>query len=147
MATIYEDVETLKTQMTQAQTDIEALQSALSQASVSDSGWLNLPLTDGIEAYATTQIPQYRKIGDIMFLRGAVKGITAAVTIGTLPTGYRPNKTVSFLQNTSVRTGGFVMTARYTINSSGEIRLEFISDGAVYDATKWFPIHVSFAIN
>lgn len=134
MSNIYDDVALLQEQV------------AALQVATADSGWQNLTLSGGASAYADSQIPQYRKIGKIVFLRGAVKNISGACTIGILPIGCRPETTFSFIQNTSIRTGSFAMNARYTINSDGEIRLEFISDGAAYDTTKWFPIHASFAI-
>lgn len=146
MATIYERVDALELAVTQAQSDIDALETALAQVAISDSEWLNLPLTDGVESYGSTQVPQYRKIGNIVFIRGAVKNVLATGTLGTLPIGYRPTTTVSFIQNTSLRTGNFPMFARYTINSSGEIRLEAISDGASFGESKWFPIMTTFTI-
>lgn len=111
-----------------------------------DTGWQNIPLTSGIVSYADTQIPQYRKIGSTVFIRGALKNVLATGVLATLPTGCRPAATISFIQNTSLRTGDFPMFARYTINAAGQIKLEAISDGASFDATKWFPIHMCFEI-
>lgn len=139
---IYDAVEQLETEMTSVLAALPTL-----QAAVSDSGWNALPLSEGVEAYATTQIPQYRKIGKVVFIRGAVKGITATGTIATLPAGYRPAATMPFVQNTSQRSGPFTMVARYTINNAGAINLESVSDGATLAADKWFPIATSFTID
>ena len=57
-----------------------------------DSGWINLTLNSGwtMNDYAS-EIPQYRKIGNIVYLRGLVNATTAAGNIiATLPAGYRP---------------------------------------------------------
>lgn len=145
---VYDDVAVLQQQMTQAQAAISEAQTAIAalQSSVQDSGWLNLTLAEGIQVYANTQIPQYRRVGNTVFIRGAVKNVTATGVVAILPTGFRTDKTISFVQNTSLRTGNFAMFARYTINSSGEIRLEAVSDGAAIEATKWFPIHTVFEI-
>lgn len=111
-----------------------------------DSGWVNLTLASGVTAYAPTQLPQCRKIGKAVYIRGAVKNVLSNGVLATLPAGYRPNTTIAFAQVTSVRTGNFAMFARYTINSAGEIKLEAISDGADYGETKWFPISTCFSI-
>lgn len=111
-----------------------------------DTGWVGLTLASGVVAYAPTQIPQCRKIGKTVYIRGAVKNVLDKGVIAILPEGYRPNSTISFVQNTSVRTGNFAMYARWTINAGGEIKLEAISDGAEYDETKWFPISACFTI-
>lgn len=111
-----------------------------------DTGWQNIPLTSGIVSYADTQIPQCRKIGSTVFIRGAVKNVLASGVLATLPAGFRPTATISFVQNTSLRTGDFAMFARYTVNAAGQIKLEAISDGAEYSETKWFPVSTCFTI-
>lgn len=111
-----------------------------------DTGWQSLPLTTGIAVYADSQVPQYRKIGNTVFIRGAVKNVLALGIIATLPAGYRPTSTITFIQSTSLRTGNFPMFARYTINAAGEIRLEAISDGASFGESKWFPLMTAFTI-
>lgn len=65
-----------------------------------DSGWINLPLASGY-SNISNYTAQYRKIGNQVELRGAVRndssdigGGTTEVTVGTLPEGYRPSKMV-----------------------------------------------------
>lgn len=111
-----------------------------------DTGWQSIPLTSGIVSYADTQVPQYRKTGSTVFIRGAVKNVLALGVLATLPTGCRPPATISFIQNTSLRDGDFPMFARFTINAAGEIKLEAISDGASFGESKWFPISTCFEI-
>jgi hypothetical protein len=115
---------------------------------VTDSGWITLPLAEGITAYNEANVPEYRKVGKIVFLRGTVKGITARNTvIGTLPEGYRPNKAHPYVQNTSLGAGNFATQTRLTVTTTGDVKLEAISDNAVFDASKWFPIATSFLID
>jgi hypothetical protein len=51
--------------------------------------WIAMPLVNGWGAYGGLIAPQYRKLGDMVQLRGTVQGGTAD-TICTLPVGYRP---------------------------------------------------------
>ena len=58
-----------------------------------DTGWINMSLNTGwtMGDYAA-EFPQYRKIGNIVYLRGLVNATTAAGTIiTTLPAGFRPS--------------------------------------------------------
>lgn len=56
-----------------------------------DSGWLDLPLKTGWSYQYDTDKPQYRKIGNIVYLRGLIDATaTAQTTIGELPVGFRP---------------------------------------------------------
>lgn len=63
-------------------------------AGLADSGWIDLTLNSGwqLTSYAT-DVPQYRKIGKLVILRGLVDA-TSSVNgdIATLPVGYRPGR-------------------------------------------------------
>lgn len=60
------------------------------EISTNDTGWLNLPLSSGI-VVDSGLTPQYRKIGNRVFIRGSVKNIlNGNSVIGTLPVGFRP---------------------------------------------------------
>lgn len=110
-----------------------------------DSGWKDLNLASGVELYGEQSKPQYRKIGNVVYLRGAVKNILAGqTTIATLPEGFRPTRTVPFVQNTSMLTGSVATTARWKVGADGNIVVESVSSGASFGATKWFPFDVSF---
>lgn len=57
-----------------------------------DTGWINLSLNSGwtMNDY-TSEFPQYRKIGNIVYLRGLLNATSAAGNIiATLPQGFRP---------------------------------------------------------
>lgn len=89
-----------------------------------DSGWIDLPLNDGISAYSEAQKPRYRRIGKEVFLSGVFTGVTASNTnIATLPNGYRPSKKVIFavaavgqiISRISIDTDGTIAYNRSTI--------------------------------
>ena len=146
MGDIYSDVATLQAQMLDVQGDITTLEQALEQATISDTGWLNLPLADGIEAYGGST-PQYRKIGKLVAIRGAVKNVLAPGPIATLPVGYRPRYSVPYVQNTSMRSTTCAMYDRMIVGADGVIQVQAISDGAAFAADKWFPLHCTFLVD
>lgn len=88
------DLEALNAAKLNARIDqqLNALYNLLSPL-LADSQWINLPINSGFQALSGNP-PQYRKIGNIVRLKGAVNntGITAsgAFQIATLPTGYQP---------------------------------------------------------
>lgn len=146
MGDIYADIATLQAQMIDVQSDISALEQALAQSTITDTGWLNLPLVDGVEAYGGST-PQYRKIGKLVAIRGAVKNVLVPGPIATLPVGYRPTYSVPYVQNTSMRSTTCAMYDRMIIGADGVISVQAISDGAAFAADKWFPIHHTFLID
>lgn len=115
------------------------------KADLTDLGWKTLSLASGITAYSATSTPKYRKIGDVVYITGAVKGVTTANTvIGTLPEGYRPEiMDYVYVQNTSM-VSGKPNFARWTIKTTGEIRVEAASNG--FAAANWLPINTNFAV-
>ena len=110
-----------------------------------DSGWITLPLASGITPNSDSVIPQYRKIGEAVYLRGGVKGITGDdTTIGTLPADYRPTRTFHFVQNKTA-SGDVPMIARWKVETSGAITMSFCEDQPT--ASHWFAIDTSFLVN
>ena len=138
MATVYEDIESLKTRM-------NAVESILNGTDLTDTGWNPLPLADGIQACGGA--PQYRRIGKVVSIRGAVKNVLAPGPLATLPEGCRPTYSVSYVQNTSMRSTTCAMYARMLVGADGKIQVQAISDGAAFAADKWFPIHCTFMID
>ena len=58
---------------------------------MADGGWINFTLESGATAYDSTIKPAVRCIGNRIYLRGAIKGLTATgSTICTLPVAYKP---------------------------------------------------------
>ena len=114
-----------------------------------DSGWITLPLSGDVISYDPDIVPQYRRIGNVVYVRGAVKNITqSGTTIAVLPEGYRPTMTHNYLQLTSIQSGSPNFT-RMKVTSGGVLMLESISTGitATYDASRWYPIHTSYLID
>lgn len=106
-----------------------------------DSGWMDLPLEEGISTGSITGVAQYRKIGKTVYLRGDVKGISGANTlIGKLPLGYRPSKQCYFINATSG-----TKFIRICVTTSGDVKLEWVSDGT-YEAT-WYDISGEFTVD
>ena len=82
-----------------------------------DSGWIDLTLVNGAEAYSEAQKPRYRRVGKEVFIAGVFKGVTASnTTIATLPSGYRPSKKVLF----AVAAVGQIIS-RISIDTDGTI--------------------------
>lgn len=110
-----------------------------------DTGWVGLTLASGVVAYAPTQIPQCRKIGKTVYIRGGVKGIVNDNTlVGTLPAGYRPTRVVHFLQNKTA-SGNTPMAARWKIESDGDIIMVFSETQS--EATHWYGLDTSFLVD
>lgn len=115
-----------------------------------NSAWVNLSCDGKFQPYTDGEYPQYKKVGNTVFLRGVVKptttlkGGTAGDKILTLPSGVRPSKTVRFIcQGTgmnkwllAIGKDGVATFSRYGIT-------------ALTDATTstWLPFDVTFAID
>lgn len=119
----------------------EGVWGAWHEISLTDSGWLDLPLATGITAYSDGQKPRYRKIGNEVFLSGVYKGAVGEnVTIATLPSGYRPTKKV-ILPCASVGQ----MFSKISIETNGEIVLNRASIEPLI-SENWHSIACSFTV-
>ncbi|WP_025727700.1 tail fiber protein [Heyndrickxia ginsengihumi] len=105
--------------------------------------WYNLPLSNGAQAWSSDVVPQYCKVGGVVYLRGAITNVSSTgLVLGTLPAGYRPSKTWNFIQNTSQK-GGFGNSARWAIGADGTITLEYVSSD-VLGSSVWLPLFTDF---
>lgn len=110
-----------------------------------DSGWRTLPLASGITPNSESVIPQYRKIGEAVYIRGGIKGIVNDNTIvATLPAGFRPERVFHFIQNKTA-SGNVPMIARFKIESGGNIVMMFAENQP--ESTHWFSLDTSFLLN
>lgn len=110
-----------------------------------DTGWKTLPLASGITPNSDSVIPQYRKIGEAVYIRGGVKGIVNDNTlIGTLPAGYRPTRVFHFLQNKTA-SGNMPMIARFKVETDGDIVMSFSYDQP--ESTHWFALDTTFLVD
>ena len=56
-----------------------------------DEGWIVLGMKNGAAAYDSSNVPAVRCIGDRVYVRGAIKGMTSTgTTICTIPAAYKP---------------------------------------------------------
>jgi hypothetical protein len=61
---------------------------------IAPTAWTNLTLQNGWTNASGQQAAQYRKIGDMVQLRGGIAGGTLNAIAFTLPVGFRPSITV-----------------------------------------------------
>lgn len=101
-----------------------------------DGGWKDLTLTSAFEAWGTSDLPQYRKIGPLVFIRGAVRTKTSIAAgsytaIATLPTGFF--STVRRLQMpVLLATSGYSQNgALYVDNASGNFQYRHLHTSAL----------------
>lgn len=85
-------------------------------ADVYDTGWVNLSLLNGWQASGSL-VPQYRRIGLQVFLRGRATGGDPGSTVAELPSSARPPQTTVFV----VRDGTALDTTLVTVSSLGTI--------------------------
>lgn len=110
-----------------------------------DTGWNDLTLTNGT-AYNTSRKPQVRRIGNVVYIRGSVKGFTGAGAICTLNSEYRPSQahiyTVSQIQNAAT----YMNTIVINVGTNGTMAIlasaSSMSSGSSYE----IPLNTSFAI-
>ena len=112
-----------------------------------ETDWINIDLAEGISAYNDSTIPQYRRSGSVVFIRGGVKGITQQnQLIGTIPSDeFAPNGQSHQYVAPISTTGTSTRVGRYSITVNGEIRLYNNSDGN-YSASDWYCITTTYII-
>lgn len=108
LESIYDDVTLLQEQVAALQTQVSGLQTTVSSlqtsieglpewqqsvdAALEDTGWIELPLNTGWSCPYNSDVVKYRKIRNVVYLRGLVNATQEAVqVIGTLPEGFRPS--------------------------------------------------------
>lgn len=100
------------------------------QNTISDSGWINLPLASGVSNYGDN-VSQYRKIGNVVYYYILVEksGLGWGSQVATLPTGYRPNQEATSsgrhgngICNFSVATNGQILFLASTNTSTTDYR-------------------------
>lgn len=81
-----------------------------------DTGWLTPTMENGWVDYDSTWAPvRYRKIGNIVFLRGLIKNGTLAQNMFVLPAGYRPLINLLFACESAD------VLCRMNVNSTGAV--------------------------
>ncbi len=94
-------------------------------ATADDTGWIDLPLASGISSESGWTC-QYRKVNNLVQLRGIIKGITTETqsdkVIATLPVGFRPFATNITLLPRSTNDDNYLkiyVSANGTIGTKG----------------------------
>ena len=105
------DISTINTALQEIEDDI----SAISQ----DSGWVDASLSNG-SAFSASTKPGYRKVGNVVYLRGSITGVNVDDVIYTLPVGSRPNNQHVF---TSAACSGSTVDSPVvvTIKTNGQV--------------------------
>ncbi len=146
--TIFERVDALEATVEAQAATILSMEETLDQVLTAeeDTGWIDLPLAGNVQAYSEELKPKYRKIGNIVFLSGVVKNITAENTvIGTLPEGFRPIRQSYFVGgSSSVSSKATFFNCQ--VNGDGNIRTTTNSVGT-YNANYYLRLSATFSIN
>lgn len=106
-----------------------------------DTGWKTATLNSGFtqSGLASAGDLMYRRIGNIVYIKGSVKGFTATSQACTqLPTGYRPSTRIDFYGSESADYIG-----KFMVTSTGNITYLGGTRGSVA-SSQWFNMCTSF---
>lgn len=118
---------------------------AWKKVDVTDTGWKPLTLATGVSS-VNDVVPQCRRQGAFVQIRGSVTGVGAAGVVATLPEGFRPSTMAhNFVQNTS-KVSGQAIFARLAIRGNGEILLDSVSTGGSISSDDMFNLNTTFMI-
>lgn len=117
-----------------------------------DSGWQTATLTSSFVTYSGQAAPAYRKIGNVVYLRGAIApaatwNSSTETTIFTLPSGYRPATNMySLCQGSTMAHWLLIINA-----SNGNVNAQRYGDGTSFNTavptSVWMPFSgVSFPV-
>jgi hypothetical protein len=88
-----------------------------------DTGWIDLSISSGWSYQYESDKPQYRKIGNIVYLRGLLNATTdASGIIATLPSGYRPL--------------GYFVRFTCSLNQTDYANVQVNAEGVINDSQK-----------
>lgn len=116
-----------------------------------DTGWTNLTLGSEFQQYGTGNAVRYRKIGDIVEVRGIVTptadiaGGTDMHTIATLPSGARPVESLY-----TICQGSSNCTWLFRVNNTGTLDFSRYRNGnttATAAAGTWLPFQMTFMVD
>lgn len=118
-----------------------------------DTGWLNITLANGVNAWSTEQTPKYKilKIGNSteIQLKGAVTNVNKfGTTLGTLPDNIFSllDQDLQFILPASKKLNIYP-TNRISIRKTGEIYFYGSTiDEQYLTTTDWIPINVNFTV-
>ncbi len=113
-----------------------------------DTGWKNLTLATGVKEGTLCGTPQYRKIGNHVFIRGSISFTLSDSTFifATLPETYRPKNIIYRMCST-----GGNRIARLGVRADGSMFIDWIFN--LNGTTKftgsitWLDINIDFFID
>ena len=108
---------------------------------INDTGWITPTLNTGFTqaALASAGDFMYRRIGNIVYIKGSVKGFTAtSQSCVQLPTGYRPSTRIDFYASES---GDYI--AKFMVTYQGNITYLGGTRGSV-SSSQWFNLCTSY---
>lgn len=93
------------------------------------TAWANLALINGWINYPNYYACQYRKIGDIVYVRGSLQEPGAAVgAFAVMPVGFRPNRQAEYV---GVAYAGQRRTVSIVIGTDGQMVMDVLGSGVV----------------
>lgn len=107
-----------------------------------DSGWINLTLS-GASAYDSDNTPAVRKVGNRIYLRGAIKGGTIGTAFAAVSEGFAPEQTV-YLTTAIMGGNSVVGTCVVEIGTDGFIKIT--SSSASLGTTNKIPIGTTYSV-
>ena len=120
------------------------------QDKIQDSGWITATLNSAFTNYASDNLVEYRRIGNIAEIAGVVKPTatisgSSEATIFTLPTEYRPTKSRYFICQGSYRNIWLL-----AVKSNGIVSLSRHGSGsdnfADVTTSVWLPFNATYFI-
>ncbi|WP_252229665.1 MULTISPECIES: viral A-type inclusion protein [unclassified Clostridium] len=121
-------------------------------ATIDDTGWITLPLIPPLVGYSDNVVPKYRKINNILEVRGAIKGLktinsNTGLDFSTLPVGFRPKHTMGV-----VCQGSRLAQWYLTVSSSGVLNIDrYSEDGSTlkteFNGLEWLPFQIMFSVD
>lgn len=123
------------------------------QDKITDSGWIDLPLNSQVTAYNSSSAPKYRKIGNMVEIRGSIKisgniSSSSGLNFATLPAGFRPSQTIGVVCEGSVVSKWYLNIS----NDSGALNVDRYSENGstiktTFAGNEWLPFQCTFFIN
>lgn len=114
---------------------------------VDDTGWIDIPLNSGVVEGLYCGKPQYRKVGNQVFLRGScsfTKG-ASAITLAVLPEGIRPPAIVY-----KMAAVGGTRIMRLLVNNNGNLSVDWIYNiggSAVQEEIHWCDLNLNYWVD
>ncbi|TLG75243.1 hypothetical protein [Culicoidibacter larvae] len=102
---------------------------------------------NGAQIFSDDEKVMLLKVGNMVYLCGAMKNITKAGTYLNIPVGFRPSQPHTFVNSGNWLTTSNVYLCRWqTSNKTGNLDLQAVTNADQYGVNKWFPVNTSWII-